>query len=160
MIQLGAPETRRWIGLGCQLVLGIIFVYAGVSKLMDSLRFTASLLGYQIIPLMMIKPLSVVMPWVEVCVGMLMVFGAYPRFTSGTIAGLLGLFTIMIIFALSQGWIIDCGCFGSARPADWGKVVENLVMAAVAVGFYRNPNWVTPYSEWKTWLMNRMGPRS
>ena len=149
MIQWMSAHQRRWIWLGLQLLLGFIFCYAGVSKLLDTLRFTASLLGYQIIPIGLIRPLVIGLPWIEIGLGGLLIFGQYPRFTAGSIAGLLLLFTVMVGYALSQGWIVDCGCFGTPRPADGQKIFENGLMFLVALRFYQKPELVRPFSEWK-----------
>ena len=153
MIQWVSDHNLRWMWLAFQLLLGVIFCYAGVSKLLDTLRFTSSLLGYQIIPLGLIHPLVVTLPWIEIGLGGLLIFGQYPRFTSGSIAVLLLLFTVMVTYAVSQGWLIDCGCFGSPRPADGQKIFENGVMFLVALRFCMKPGLVRPFSEWKQMLV-------
>lgn len=57
-----SDHKLRWVWLGLQLFLGVLFCYAGVSKLIDPLRFSSSLLGYQILPMVMIRPLVFAIP--------------------------------------------------------------------------------------------------
>jgi putative oxidoreductase len=149
----GAPllVSRRiwWI---LQIVLGGIFVYAGLAKVVDPIRFASSLLGYQIIPVSLVRPLVIAMPWVEIGLGGLLIIGKYPRIVSGFLVGLLSLFTLLIMYAMSQGWIIDCGCFGSPRPANGQKVLENIVMLLIALRFYFYPTMIIPITEWRQLL--------
>jgi uncharacterized membrane protein YphA (DoxX/SURF4 family) len=149
LIQL-TPQTQRRIAFGLQVILGGIFVYAGISKLLDPLRFSASILGYQLIPVGLVRPIVYGMPWIEIGLGSLFFVGKYPRFSAGGIAILLAIFTLMLAYALSQGWIIDCGCFGKPRPVDGSKIVENLIMVLIALRFYLNPALMVPMPEWRS----------
>ncbi|NDC83430.1 hypothetical protein EB093_07210 [bacterium] len=158
IVESDRQSLWKWGVLSIQIGLGALFIYAGVTKLLDPLRFEASILGYQIIPLWLVGPIRTVMPWIEIILGLSLVMGWRPQLTSGALATLLIIFTILVVFAIANGWIVDCGCFGSPHPADGWKVVQNGVMLGITILFNRYPQLVRPYQEWKLWLVRDKKP--
>ncbi|NBV42574.1 DoxX family membrane protein [bacterium] len=142
-------QYRARLILFAQVVLSGIFIYAGIAKLWDPLRFASSILGYQIIPVSLVRPIVWVLPWIEIFAGLALITGWKVKQAAGTIAAMLVVFTLLLIYAISQGWIIDCGCFGKPHPADWQKVLENLAMLMVAVGFTKYPESARSPKEWR-----------
>jgi len=141
-----AYSLRQWMGLVIQLGLGGLFVYAGVAKWLDPLRFASSLLGYQLFPMGLIDWLVPLFPWVEIMLGMAMMLGVMPRFTGAMVGGLLVVFTALVSHAYANQLVIDCGCFGAPRPVDAQKIIENVAMIGAAWAWWRE--WVTPVSVW------------
>lgn len=118
------PEKKQYWGLSiieivsliARVVLGIVWIYAGASKMMihhalimDSINnykiFTpewSSILAHWIGPL-------------ELIGGILLLLGVFTRFHAMLSIIVLGLFIIGITQAWSRGLILDCGCFGTSE---------------------------------------------
>ncbi|MBI3972620.1 MAG: DoxX family membrane protein [Chloroflexi bacterium] len=108
----------RWIGFGCRLAVGVIFVLAGVTKLANPGSFTATLLAYDVVPVGVIRPLALTLPWLETLVGLYLVVGLFARAAAGVAIGLLMVFSLAIAQAVARGLSLEnCGCFGDLTSA-------------------------------------------
>lgn len=131
---------RGWvidsITLAARVALGIVFVYASWFKIVDPYEFAINIATYQILPDPYVNVLAITLPWLELVTGILLVAGAFSREASLTVTGMLVMFIVAILIAMSKDLKISCGCFASeAAAADigWPKVIEDVVMLAVAV---------------------------
>ena len=67
--------------------------------------------NYRLVPGALVNALALVMPWVELLVGLALVLGVWRR-QAAALAGLLLLVFIAAIGAnLARGRAVDCGCF-------------------------------------------------
>jgi uncharacterized membrane protein YphA (DoxX/SURF4 family) len=98
--------------LASRIVLGVMFVYAGITKIMDPAGFAQAIANYRILPGGLVNPAAVVLPWVEVLAGLSLVLGLLLEGGALVIAGLLLVFTLALGFNLMRGLDISCGCFG------------------------------------------------
>lgn len=106
----------RWLGLLARLVLGGVWLWAGLAKLPHPQTSISAVRAYQLLPTGLAETVGHVLPWLEVVVGACLVLGLLLRFT-GVISGLLLVaFVIGMISVWSRGIEIDCGCFGSGGP--------------------------------------------
>ncbi len=102
--------SRRWSIL-IRVGLGGLFVYASVPKVMDPPAFAHILWNYKILPDLLISPLAIVLPWIELLVGIALVLGIL-RGGAALLAGLLLLtFVAGLSVDVARGIAIDCGCF-------------------------------------------------
>ena len=120
----------QWVGVAASLVVGVVFVVAGASKLAagDAWTANASDLGAPrwTIPLV---------PWIELIVGAaLAVQLAVPLPAVAAIA-LLVVFSALIVGRLRAGDRPACACFGqwSASPIGAHHLIRNGVLAALAL---------------------------
>ena len=106
----------RWLGLLARLVLGGVWLWAGLAKLPHPQTSISAVRAYQLLPTGLAETVGHVLPWLEVVVGACLVLGLLLRFT-GVVSGLLLVaFVIGMISVWSRGLEIDCGCFGSGGP--------------------------------------------
>lgn len=106
----------RWLGLLARLVLGGVWLWAGLAKLPHPQTSVSAVRAYQLLPTGLAETVGHVLPWLEVVVGACLVLGLLLRFT-GVVSGLLLVaFVIGMISVWSRGIEIDCGCFGSGGP--------------------------------------------
>lgn len=106
----------RWLGLLARLVLGGVWLWAGLAKLPHPQTSISAVRAYQLLPTGLAETVGHVLPWLEVVVGACLVLGLLLRFT-GVVSGLLLVaFVIGMISVWSRGIEIDCGCFGSGGP--------------------------------------------
>ena len=106
-------KAQPWLTLLSRLILGGILVVAGFLKIPHPDKSAMSVRAYELLPVPVANVFGYSLPWVEVGVGLLLVFGIAVR-----INALIGtLLMVMFIVAISQAWArgltIDCGCFGS-----------------------------------------------
>jgi uncharacterized membrane protein YphA (DoxX/SURF4 family) len=114
----GAPPWLVWLTLGARLAVGAIFVLAGVTKLVNPGTFSATLLAYDVLPIGLIRPVALILPWIEVVTGLYLLIGLFTRAAAWVAIGLLAIFVLAIGQALLRGLSLeDCGCFGSITSA-------------------------------------------
>jgi len=98
----------------CCWTLGIVFVYAGVSKLITPKIFAVLIDAYGIVPDIMLMPVAVFLPALEVASGIGILFNIKGSLT--IILGQVVLFLLILGYGIHMGLDIDCGCFGPEEP--------------------------------------------
>lgn len=137
-----------------RLVLGGLFVYAGILKLMDTTAFAVSIDGYGLVTWRMAKLLSTVLPAVEILTGVALVFDV--KGSLGAIVAQLLVFIAVLSYAVYMGLDVDCGCFGSGESTSghsaglWPTIIRDLLMLAACLLMYwqrrvsgLRPRWLT-----------------
>jgi uncharacterized membrane protein YphA (DoxX/SURF4 family) len=107
-----------------QIALGAVFLASAIPKLVDPPAFAHMIYNYRLLPGTLVNALALVMPWIELLVGILLVLGAWRREAALVAALLLVVFLGAIGWNLLRGHAIDCGCF-DVRSA--GKTPEQLL---------------------------------
>jgi uncharacterized membrane protein YphA (DoxX/SURF4 family) len=111
----------------------ILFLYTGISKLMDYSVFKEQIATSPVLA-PIAKPIAWGLPWVEFLVTVLLVI---PRWRlKGLIvsAVLMSLFTAYIILILLFNKEIPCSCGGVIEQLSWGQhIVFNTVFIALAI---------------------------
>jgi len=100
-----------WFYLLLRILLGVIFIYAGCIKLFDPGAFAQAVYNYKILPLFMVNPVAVILPWIEVICGVFLIAGFLTRGSALIIDCLLLIFVFALSFNLYRGLDISCGCF-------------------------------------------------
>ena len=102
----------NWFWRVLDLVIGGIFIYAGVVKVMEPIRFAEDIDNYHLLPWMASVRLAFYLPWLEIfCGGALIVRRLY----GGALTILLALIVVFIganVVAKMRGLDVKCGCFG------------------------------------------------
>jgi uncharacterized membrane protein YphA (DoxX/SURF4 family) len=101
-----------WIGLAARLVVGGVWIVAGLLKLPDLQSSVRAVRAYQLLPEAIVPAVGYALPIVEVAVGILLVVGLLVRASAVVSAVLFLAFIIGISSAWARGLQIDCGCFG------------------------------------------------
>ena len=116
--------SHPWLTVRVQIALGAIFVVAALPKVLDPPSFAHMIYNYRLVPGGAVNALALVMPWVEILVGLALILGVWPR-EAAALAGLLLLVFIAAIgLNLVRGHAVDCGCFDVHSA---GKSREELV---------------------------------
>ena len=108
--------TRRiplgWLGLVARLVLGGIWIWAGVLKVGDPNASVSAVRAYQLLPAGIAEGLGRMLPMLEIVLGVALVLGLLTRL-GGVLSALLQVaFIIGIASVWARGISINCGCFG------------------------------------------------
>jgi len=115
------------------MVLGAVFILAGTLKVADPWSFLGSLPAYGL-PSAVRLPITVLMPTIEVVLGVMLIAGWRLRQASMATAAFLAVFGGVIAYGWAQGTLQDCGCFGSwLQRTPPQALAEDAGMLALAV---------------------------
>lgn len=110
------------LSIAARLLLGGIFLYAGIPKLFSPEQFAATVFSYQILPDLLISPVAIMLPWVETLTGLFLITGIWLPGSVLLVNFLLAAFLGAIIFNYMRGLNIDCGCFSSGTGEGIGPL--------------------------------------
>ena len=125
-----------------RLMLGGVFIWTGLLKIMDPLEFAQSIANYRIFPRLLVFLLALILPWIELLCGLCLILGLFQETSTMILSGLLVGFLIMIIITLFRGIDIDCGCFGAfSRKVDFRLLLTDaaLLFLALSIKFSKVP---------------------
>ena len=113
--------------LAARILLGFVFVFAAVSKTAEPESFAQAIDNYKLLPEFLINISAIMLPWIELCTGLLLLFGVSVKENSAILSGLLIIFILAILISLLRGLDIECGCFGTVDGSKVGilKILEN-----------------------------------
>ena len=122
------------------LIVGGIFVYAGVVKVLDPVQFANDIDNYKTLPWFVSVRLAVYLPWLEIFCGLALIFRFLYRGGLSILTVLIAVFIGVTIAAKMRGLDITCGCFGHASK-NWNfsthLVLDLLILLAAVVLFSR-----------------------
>lgn len=119
--------TNSRLDLSARWILGGVFIYASIHKIMDPASFAKIIYGYDILPHSLINLAAIILPFVECIGGLFLALGIWPRSAALIVNALLGLFIMAITFNLIRGHEFDCGCFSVSRSGLTSSSSELLV---------------------------------
>lgn len=111
-------DRHRTVEILLRLILGGVFVYAGLRKIMAPEEFAAIIFNYRIAPDWLINPAAIILPWLEFWLGTLVISGLWLKASVIMINVLLVVFMAAIGFNLWRGLDFNCGCFSSSAGGD------------------------------------------
>jgi putative oxidoreductase len=134
------------LALAMRLYLGTIFLFACWHKILDPGSFAIDIATYQIVPLALVNPMAIVLPWTELVAGLMMMIGFRTRAAALLVTGMMAIFLVAISIAVSKGLDMSCGCFASQGaaedPISWRTIVRDgtwLVLALYVLLLDRRP---------------------
>jgi putative oxidoreductase len=96
------------------IVIGALFVYAGVVKVVDPVEFARDIDNYKTLPWQVSVWLALFLPWLEILCGLALITRVLYRGGVFILTTLMFVFLIATIAARARGLDISCGCFGHA----------------------------------------------
>lgn len=135
-----------WLFRLTRWALGGFFLYTGVVKavgldvgddgslsLLGAELFRDEISNYRLgVFYWLVHPAAIVLPWLEIVVGLVLISGVWVVESLAIHWGLLVVFNVMIGVAMFRGLDIRCGC-GTDSPVGWLKLIENVGLAAIGV---------------------------
>lgn len=122
-------RQNPWIELGARLFVGLVFIYAGLPKLLEPCEFARSIYAYDLFPASLINVSAIITPWFEVVAGLFLILGIYRRGAAAIITGMLGMFLLLLTITFIRGVNFDCGCFAGSK--DLCKYLADRMCLAV-----------------------------
>ena len=98
--------------LALRVILAGIFLYSGLIKASSSAQFAIALAPFTFLPETWIRPLSILLPLWEIIAGLLILISPTKHLGAGVIFVLCVLFATVLGWALANGIIVSCSCFG------------------------------------------------
>ena len=94
-----------------RIVMGIVFIYASYDKILDPITFSQNIHNYGVTPLFIENIIALTLPWVELFIGMGLIFKFKYEASLDISIVLMVSFILLIAQAYLRGKSIDCGCF-------------------------------------------------
>ncbi len=111
-----AVRTLPWAGLLARLVVGGVWIWAGVLKLPDPEGSVTAVRAYQLLPPELADVVGRLLPTLEIVVGACLVLGLLTRGVGLLSALMQAAFIAGIASVWARGIAINCGCFGDGGP--------------------------------------------
>lgn len=124
------------IVIACALTIAVILASAATHKLRAPSKFASQVDDYQLLPTALVKPLSRLIPLIELAIALALLIPASRFMAAPMAAALLLGYAAAIAINLWRGRRdIDCGCSGpdQAQPLRPVLLARNSVLAALAV---------------------------
>lgn len=140
------PRIRHpLLTLLCRLVVGGIFVYASIYKILDPEKFAQAIYNYRILPGSWVNVVAIILPWLELLAGIALISGIWMHGGAFITSGLMIVFETALAINLLRGIDISCGCFSSGGGRitglyllrDLGLLVASLQILLLGQRNYR-----------------------
>ena len=127
-------EIRRYIFLALRLLIGGIFFYAGLEKILDPFDFSMAIYNYRLFLDFLLGGMAATILWLEAMAGLFLLSGFNTKKETALTSFLLLIFIGLIIISAIRGLDIDCGCFGSLeRKVGLLAILEDTSLFVVSL---------------------------
>lgn len=108
------------IGTAARLGLAAVWFLSGLAKASDPRQTLVAVKGYQVLTDDFARTVAAVLPYLEIALGLLLLFGMVTRYAALASGVLLVVFIAGVVSAAARGLSIDCGCFGGGGQVSTG----------------------------------------
>ena len=119
-----------------RLLLGAVFLYASYDKILHPRAFAQAVYNYQILPDAAVNLSALVLPCMELLLGLCLVSGVWLPGATVISTVLLVIFIGALVFNQIRGLDIHCGCFSTEATkglADLWTVIRDLGFLSISV---------------------------
>jgi uncharacterized membrane protein YphA (DoxX/SURF4 family) len=147
-------KALGWIGTAARLVVGTVWIVAGLLKLPDPAASVRAVRAYRLLPESTVTVIGYGLPILEVCLGVLLVIGLGTRAAAALSALLFVAYIVGISSAWARGLQIDCGCFGGggyaadATSKYPGEIACDIGLLALCAFLVVRPRTVVSLDAW------------
>ena len=135
------PRTSNILWRIVDLIIGALFIYAGVLKALDPITFAIDIDNYKILPWPIGVRLAFYLPWLEILAGLALITRRLYLGALSILAMLTSIFIVASIVAKVRGLDISCGCFGHASKYlsfAWHLVLDFLLLGGLVLLWKRS----------------------
>jgi len=122
-----------WTLLFTRLLIGGVFLIAGVLKALDADATVRSVRAYDLLPESLAHLVGWGLPFAEILAGAFLIAGVFTRTAAVITALMLLAFVAGIAQAWARGLAIDCGCFGTSYTTGADPVAYAIDIARDAL---------------------------
>ena len=149
----GQWKREELFALCAHLILGAVFIFASIDKIAHPEAFAKAVYDYQILPDFLINITAIILPWLELILGLFLITGLFREGSVCIVTFLLVIFLAAMIFNLARGLDIHCGCFSTSTG---GANTAPMVWYVLRDGFFVLPAF---YLFYRTFLGKRQTAR-
>jgi len=124
---------NQYLLTAIRILLGALFIYAAVPKMLDPFSFAVAVYNYKMLPGFAVGLVAAALPWLELLIGILLVAGVRVQVSSLISTGMLVVFTLAILINTLRGIDVDCGCFSTDRSIGWAAVAEDSLFTLLSL---------------------------
>ena len=131
----------------CRLLIGGIFIYTAIPKLLRPDDFARLIAGYRLLDPDLVNLAGITMPWIELIAGAFLIIGIIPRSAALVTAGLLGAFMLAGALALLRGLHLSCGCFFPLmgdHTLGWDLLLRDALLLLLTLQILTSPSSFLP----------------
>jgi uncharacterized membrane protein YphA (DoxX/SURF4 family) len=136
-----SPGWRRWAVVVLRVIVAAFFIYAAVDKIIHPDRFADVVWDYQVLPEWSINLFAVILPWVEVTIGVTLIAGIWVPSSAALATALMLVFTMAVTISLIRGDdAFHCGCFSTTQEgagSGWDLLWRDGLMLAACVALLK-----------------------
>jgi uncharacterized membrane protein YphA (DoxX/SURF4 family) len=113
-----------------RLILGAVFVIASVDKILHPAAFAKVIYNYQLLPDVLINLTAIILPWLELLLGILLIWGLWLPGAALLANLLLLVFFGALLFNVARGLDVHCGCFSTSTegtPATTWYLIRDTI---------------------------------
>jgi uncharacterized membrane protein YphA (DoxX/SURF4 family) len=133
--------SNKYLTFALRLILGIVFCYAAVDKILHIDQFARLVYYYHILPGWAINVMAIFLPMVEMIAGIALILGIWPRGATTLIGAMLVMFLVALTIVYVRGIDINCGCFSTSdkgKSSAMNLILRDipLLLACVQIYFF------------------------
>jgi putative oxidoreductase len=136
------PKWMQIAGVLGRLIVGGVFVFAGVVKLLDPAKFAQDIANYQAFPHWTWNLAAAIVPVTEILAGLAVLTGIKRRAGALVLGALTLAFIGLILSVITRDIDLSCGCFGEAAEASevgWPLLLRDVGLLIAIVAAYLPP---------------------
>jgi putative oxidoreductase len=128
-------DMKKYLPVLVRMALGLVFIYAGILKIIDPVAFAGSVAAYKILPYGLNYMVAAVLPWVETLCGLLLVVGYRVKAAACIVIIMNLVFMTALVSTIIRGLDVDCGCFkqGGEKTPAWVAIIRDVFFLAAAI---------------------------
>ena len=115
-------------------IIAAIFIFAGISKILDPNGFARNIENYRLLPYLLVIIMAVILPWLEVLCGIFLIVGRWKKGAAFILLILTFIFLIAIGSAVLRGLDITCGCFSmntEGMKIGYTRLIEDFLLFGI-----------------------------
>ena len=136
-----------YLTLLSRLLIGGMYIGASFYKIIEPVAFAKTIWQYHMVPGSLINLMALILPWLELLIGLALIFGFAYRGAIWWANLLLIVFMVALTSTIMRGLDIDCGCFKAGESATapaWDAFWFDLVAMVFAVQL-----WISQSRRWR-----------
>ncbi|MCA9777959.1 MAG: DUF1573 domain-containing protein, partial [Candidatus Eremiobacteraeota bacterium] len=118
---------------GVRWALGLLFLVSGVLKIGRTFEFLQVLAAYKLLPSGSEYYLAVLVPRLEIAIGLLLLAGLFTRVAASAALLMSSVFAVFVSSALYRGLDIECGCFSGSTKVSGSHLALDLLMVGCSL---------------------------
>ena len=138
-----SSDIRKYLEIIIRTVLGFIFLYASLDKIIYPQKFAEVIYNYRLMPIELLNICAIIVPWVEAFIGVSLLIGYRVAVSAFMLSVITFFFILMIISAIVRGLNIECGCFSldaEGSLVSWKRVIEDVFILVGGIFLLLNKN--------------------